>query len=197
MARQPPQTPPTLLAELSAHINELIRTDAKLLETQIELERKNTVPTEPRPGESVGARVGRWLNGFAVGPHVGMSDGEKLHAIVSDRSAISLALGQLEQRRQQELGVQNAAAAVAATPAWLDLIRRVVLAAETFKSLEAAVIEARQAPGGSLLPHTENFGARSILAVRWSADPGGAARRALLKAGIISERDLEAARNVK
>jgi hypothetical protein len=180
------QTPISLTpaAELGIHIDALTKQDRLLLQQQIELERKGVIAEEPRPGVTVADRVVHWMNGYASAANAGVPDAQRLHSILIDRAAIERALSSLEQQRSQAMAVEAQAAAVAATPAWLALIRRTTLAAELLKSLEAEVIAMRQTKGGMFLPHSEYFGHRSILNVHWGSDPASRVRDTMLKAGV-------------
>ena len=196
MARhEPAQASP--LEELSAHIAQLMKAERELLAEQLSLEQHGAVPELPLPGETVAGRLKFWLNGYAHPlAGVGMSGNERLRNICVDKDAIRLALSQLEQQRQQLVADEHRAIAERDTAAWLADCRALVLAADRLRALDEKVQARRNQAGGQYLPLIVDFGQRSVIGARWDADPSSRARTALLQAGIISEKDLEAARNV-
>jgi hypothetical protein len=76
---QSPAPSPTLFAELSAHIDALIRTDKQLLAEEIRLEQAHAIAEPPQPGETVATRTQHYLNGFAPPMLAGLKPGNRLH----------------------------------------------------------------------------------------------------------------------
>lgn len=192
MARDAPPTP---VQELSIHIDSLVKQDQQLLAEQIHLEKKSTAPELPPPGPNVADRTQHFLNGFAHPIAAGLSGGQRLRAILVDRAAIAGALSELERQRQLALAAEATITAKANQPRFLSLVRRATLLATELEAVEAEIAAMRKGLAGQLLPFPE-FGFRSIAGVNWSADPVGPARRALLKAGVLTEREIKEAGRV-
>lgn len=191
MARTDP--PLTELASLNEHIRALIAQDKNLLAEELSLDKLGANPEQPQAGDSVASRAKHFLNGFDSLPSLGLSKGERLYVVRQDRLAIAAALSELERQRQHHLAIEAHATAKANTPRFLSLIKRAALLATEFEAVEAEIAAMRRGMAGLLLPFPE-FGHRSIAGVNWSCDPAGTARRALLKAGVLSERDIREAK---
>jgi hypothetical protein len=195
--RQPTPVTETPLAELNAHIAQLIATDRALLAEQIDLEKRDIAPELPKAGPAVTDRLRHFLNGFAsTRPGVGMTAGERLNEIHIDRASIKLALSDLEQKRCVKEAAEGQAIAAADTPDWLVLVRNTVLARERLKALEAKMMERRQGPGGAWLPHVDLVGQRSIAEIAWNHDPGSRVVRELVARGVVTEAQLKEAARV-
>lgn len=165
MARQPTQTALTPAAMIAAHMAELRQTDKALLAELLSYEARATILEPPPAGPSRGTRS-RWMNGFSSAAAVGPRGGARMHQIIVDRADIKAALSRLEIQRIEAQNIEDAAAAAAATPRFLALIKADVLWAEEGKARHAAIAEMLAGPGAQMLPFAHLF-SRPIIGTAW------------------------------
>ena len=196
MARQPQQIEPTELQKLGLHIDELIVEKKRLHVELLAFEARKTAPEAPPPGVTISDRTQHYLNGFAAAGPLGLNAGQEMHAILVNIKAITGALSELEQKRQRLLAIEEKAAADAATPRFLALIKADLLWAEAGKARHAAIAEMMAGPGGQMLPYAHLAG-RPILQTRWDTDPASRVRDVLLREGVVTAAELTEASSVK
>jgi hypothetical protein len=178
-------------ATLTASIADLKRQDAAKDKRQSELEALGVVAEEPQQSEQAVSRVKKFMNGFR-GPVVpGLAMRHELWEIRADREGIRGAISEQTVLLQQAILAENEAAAEAATPRWLDLIRRDAAWAAEGKRLYDALTAERGKPYFMWLPHIDlGFGNRDILGVNWSSDPASRATHELIARGVLTGSDL-------
>jgi hypothetical protein len=193
MAR--PADPLNELDALEQHIRQLEVERRALLAEQILLERQNIVPTAPKPGTTPQERTQKYMNGFSSLALVeNRPRGERLHELIRDYEAVGVAIDTLERRRIALDGKRVEAQAEAFTPQWLQTVIDIILLAEKLRHKEAKAASVPQ-DVRMRLPLAEFVGARSVVGVNWSSDPLGELRRAALKAGVITQRDIAEAKS--
>jgi hypothetical protein len=112
--------------------------------------------------------------------------------------ALEMVVSALQQKETRQRAIEATAWLDRHGGEWNATRREALLEFERVKALVAKLAKMRDVHGMWVtLPGIEFFGTgQSIFGINWSADPGGAAVRAAIAEGLITARDLEAARNV-